>query len=1042
MPSEVIDVMSRFRAAIDAQQQAESVRMARAWLEVSRGLDLEFERLAREAAAAAAGGRSLSLWHVQRMERYQSLLAQILTEQRRFAPVAADEIAQTQQLLGRWAITHSQQLVTMQRPVVAGQFDRLPVDAVTNMVGSAGDGTPLADLLRASFGAEGIHAGNALVRGTALGWHPTRVARAMRDEVDVTLEQALLIARTEELRVYREASRQQYIASGVVEGYIRVAAKSARTCFPAGTMIATLSGDKRIEQLSPGELVWTGKGRLRPISETLKRDYDGDSIILQTASGITLTSTAEHPILVERQGQLQWMAAGDIVIGDRVVRGVKAGTNDFNHFGCDISIKRRVWEAHDNVATGVETESFAPIAIGSFMPVDTVNLQGNVESGQEEINGVAINRSLLHKFNAQDGQCPTRICFRFGFPLMATIAGGATKLLVGHRGDNTELFSAFLAGVYDWWAATSFRAILAVLSPAESLAAPGAHMIDFVGHLPLTGATATTGRFDFGWIEQHNFAAISTGLFDFYAAVEFVTGAATKGTGSSCAIPKDLTTISAGGLTSLTLIDSATLVATAERQRIAVVFDVRRWALKILAAYRAGYFEALRKNGAHSLLSTIRTAIDVFQFAKGRRGTTDWCPTDGARLNHFVSSDEWVLDTDIITLVTRQNNPCASVYNLEVEDDHTYFANDILVHNCMACLMADGQFYELSVPFEEHPAGRCSSAPAVRGAPPLVYETGEQWFMRQDAVTQRKMMGPGRYAAWQEGRFALPDLVTVRQDDRWGNSLQVTPLRVLAARPVGSVARAASSVASRPSVPTTPVVTLRYQVSDRQRALVDRYVMGEIERYARNHGLPVADVYDAVMGTMSELVENVPISINYRHADLGGLQNTGRFLSQFETGRSGGMFAPRERADAELKGLGYPVNVAPRERPLYGHYNVTGQPVRAALNYGKLEFVLKPELRQRATFTMGDSLARFYYDNAYGASVIAPEVGAADSHIVAIMQYVQDRDKARLVSNIAYIEAQVQNGVQLGDVAYVIDHAAELTVGERAWLQSIGIGVR
>src|SRR5690349_5526376 len=102
MPPAVIDAMTNFRTTIANQQQVESVHMARAWLEVSRGLDQEFERLAREATAAAHGGRSMTLWHVQRMDRYQSLLAQILTAQ---------------------------------RPALALTFDRLPVEIVANMVG-------------------------------------------------------------------------------------------------------------------------------------------------------------------------------------------------------------------------------------------------------------------------------------------------------------------------------------------------------------------------------------------------------------------------------------------------------------------------------------------------------------------------------------------------------------------------------------------------------------------------------------------------------------------------------------------------------------------------------------------------------------------------------------------------------------------------------------------------------------------------------------------------------------------------------------------
>lgn len=590
MAPAVIEAMARFRAAIESQQQAESLRMARAWLDISRGLDQEFERLAREAAPAAAGGRSMSLWHVQRMERYQALLAQILEQQRKFATVAAGEVTQTQALLGRWGLAHSSSLITIQRPAVSLHFDRLPVQAVENMVGNAGDGTPLGNLLRRSFGDEGIQVGKTLVCGTGLGWHPERIARAMREVVNVTLDKAIVIGRTEELRVYREASRQQYIESGIVEGYRRVAARSTRTC--------------------------------------------------------------------------------------------------------------------------------------------------------------------------------------------------------------------------------------------------------------------------------------------------------------------------------------------------------------------------------------------------------------------------------------------------------------------LACLMADGVFYLLSEPFDEHPNGRCTSIPVVRGAPQVVYESGEQWFMRQDEATQRGMMGPGRYEAWQEGRFRLQDLISVRHSHDWGYSLQVTPLHVLAARPAGSVPRPRGSSTVVSVAPPAPTQALRYQSSPQQKAVVDQYVMSEIEQYALSNGLVVNDVRDAVMAAMREVVENVPVSINFRHGDFGGLQKTMRFMSQFETGTSGGMFDPAVRAEAELKGLGYPLKVAPTERPIYGHYNITGQPPRAAAGYGRLEFVLKPEMRQRATFTIGDSLARFGYDHQYGAAVLAPELGAADSNISAIMQYVMDRDKDRLVRKIAYVEAQVQGGVQLSDVEYVIDHSLQLSAAERSWLQAMGIGVR
>jgi hypothetical protein len=117
-------------------------------------LDGELERLALEMAAAAEAGRPVSRWHIARLERYQSLMRQVGMQIRNYVPVAADEISQAQALMARWAIDHSEQLITMQRQGIVGQFNRLPIEAVQNMVGVAGNGSPLETLLRHSFGEQ------------------------------------------------------------------------------------------------------------------------------------------------------------------------------------------------------------------------------------------------------------------------------------------------------------------------------------------------------------------------------------------------------------------------------------------------------------------------------------------------------------------------------------------------------------------------------------------------------------------------------------------------------------------------------------------------------------------------------------------------------------------------------------------------------------------------------------------------------------------------------------------------------------------------
>ena len=105
---------------------------------------------------------------------------------------------------------------------------------MANIVGIAGNGRPLGELLRNRMVTRDADVWQRLVdnlvRGTALGRNPRDVARAMRDDLAGGLNKALVIARTEGLRPYREASRAQYEASGVVTGQKRLCAHDGRVC--------------------------------------------------------------------------------------------------------------------------------------------------------------------------------------------------------------------------------------------------------------------------------------------------------------------------------------------------------------------------------------------------------------------------------------------------------------------------------------------------------------------------------------------------------------------------------------------------------------------------------------------------------------------------------------------------------------------------------------------------------------------------------------------------------------------------------------------
>ncbi|NBM20234.1 DUF3626 domain-containing protein [Streptomyces sp. GC420] len=91
------------------------------------------------------------------------------------------------------------------------------------------------------------------------------------------------------------------------------------------------------------------------------------------------------------------------------------------------------------------------------------------------------------------------------------------------------------------------------------------------------------------------------------------------------------------------------------------------------------------------------------------------------------------------------------------------------------------------------------------------------------------------------------------------------------------------------------------------------------------------------------------------------LARDGRYRSQYETGVSnGGLSAypggDRDRWEEALFGAAYhTAGVAAGDRPKYGGLNLRGHPDGACPRFGSCHVRLRPQVNERATFTLGDS---------------------------------------------------------------------------------------
>jgi SPP1 gp7 family putative phage head morphogenesis protein len=224
--TELERILRRHKAALFRQERQIQLEMAQRWRGVQDALEAQMEMLAQDIRRQ--GLRRVSPGRLAAMERYQALLRQVQQQVALYSQQTAPLLSQQQQQYVQLGLFDAGQ--ALETAGVTSGFHRLPVDAVNVAIGLAGDGSPLQQLLAATWPEAVDGLTQQLIDGVALGHNPARIARAMSRATGASLDRMLTVARTETLRVYRQSTLDQYRASGVVTGHRRLAAKDRRTC--------------------------------------------------------------------------------------------------------------------------------------------------------------------------------------------------------------------------------------------------------------------------------------------------------------------------------------------------------------------------------------------------------------------------------------------------------------------------------------------------------------------------------------------------------------------------------------------------------------------------------------------------------------------------------------------------------------------------------------------------------------------------------------------------------------------------------------------
>ena len=109
---------------------------------------------------------------------------------------------------------------------------------------------------------------------------------------------------------------------GAVEFYKKARERGIKPiigCLPPGYLIYTARGMKPIEEIKPGDLVLTHRGRFRPVLRTMVRHHHGYLYGIRAANTNITWVTGEHPILTtdHKLNEYRWVRADSLSYGRR-----------------------------------------------------------------------------------------------------------------------------------------------------------------------------------------------------------------------------------------------------------------------------------------------------------------------------------------------------------------------------------------------------------------------------------------------------------------------------------------------------------------------------------------------------------------------------------------------------------------------------------------------------------------------------------------------------------------------------------------------------
>jgi len=419
------------------------------------------------------------------------------------------------------------------------------------------------------------------------------------------------------------------------------------SCFPAGTPVRMADGsEKAIEDVSANDVVVSHTGASRKVVETMRRTFTGELVTLHVVGfAFPLTMTADHQVAVMRSraawrwqpDYIDWVRADEIEEGDRVLIGwgreQKTHTIDLLPILGDDAVDM------DDLASS-DDELFGPYARAEALR-QTNFVRTGASTGMVRLKHTryhnAINRYLVVTeafarlvgiYLAEGGVDSGRVTFTFSAAEKDTLAAETVTLVRGVFGVESVLTHEPDKG------RTTVRVSNANVAEVLKKLIPGNVYTKRVPSLFFTASDSVKCSVIAGWFAGDGY----------YRAASDGRDPRIQGVTSSPLLARDITTLA------LSVGYKAACSRRKPRKQSREAWDV----------YLSGEIARV----------AIAAAKGVEAGTCTRRGLAD---TARCQFGYARS----------VKRVERQPVESLQVFDFEVEEDHSFVAGGIVVHNCV-----------------------------------------------------------------------------------------------------------------------------------------------------------------------------------------------------------------------------------------------------------------------------------------------------------------------------------------------------------------------